>query len=318
MDKLQKIQNPILFQGKMNYKNYFEGWYYKQVSDKTKMIISFIPGVSLNATDPHSFVQVITSPPIKTHYFKYPIEAFKTSDKPFEVQIGNNFFTDREIKINLSNEDISIEGHLMYGEFTKINTSLLHPNIMGCFGYIPKMECNHGVISMNHDVNGYINYGLKEIEFANDRGYIEKDWGTSFPKKYIWIQCNNFKSSKDSIICSVAEIPYLGLTFDGFIVNFHHKGKEYRFATYNRSKLNSFSINKETISLEIRKKNLKLHIEAKVNSYGELKAPNKGIMSRTIKEGLGGKVNLSLYENDKKIVDMTSQYAGIEIVGYSS
>ena len=57
----------------------------------------------------------------------------------------------------------------------------------------------------------------ENINFENGRGYIEKDWGTSFPKKYCWIQCNNFASSEDSLFFSIAHIPFLGFEFMGFI-----------------------------------------------------------------------------------------------------
>ena len=41
---------------------------------------------------------------------------------------------------------------------------------------------------MNHTVNGVLMINNEEIDINNGKGYIEKDWGTSFPKKYIWIQ----------------------------------------------------------------------------------------------------------------------------------
>lgn len=54
-----KIKNPILFQGNLTKKDYFEGWYYKQVSNDKMTSISFIPGVNLFKGDEHSFVQYI-------------------------------------------------------------------------------------------------------------------------------------------------------------------------------------------------------------------------------------------------------------------
>ncbi len=55
----EKIKNPILFQGHLKKRNYFEGWYYKQVTADQKTSLSFIPGVSLNKNDSHSFIQYI-------------------------------------------------------------------------------------------------------------------------------------------------------------------------------------------------------------------------------------------------------------------
>ena len=57
-----KILKPEIFQGKLNLKNYFEGWYYKYLSEDTKTSLVFIPGISTNLSDPHAFIQVyITS-----------------------------------------------------------------------------------------------------------------------------------------------------------------------------------------------------------------------------------------------------------------
>ncbi len=60
----QKRSNPIIFQGSLHKKNYFEGWYYKQVSSDQKTSLSFIPGISLSEHDPHSFIQYIL---VETH-----------------------------------------------------------------------------------------------------------------------------------------------------------------------------------------------------------------------------------------------------------
>lgn len=253
---------------------------------------------------------------METHYFRYPLEAFKVNDKPFEVSIGENIFSEKEVQIKLRSDEKFIEGHLFYGEFSKISSTVLNPSIMGYFAYIPKMECNHGVISMDHRVNGNLQYGDEQLEFIDDGGYLEKDWGTSFPQKYIWIQANHFGKQGISLMCSVAKIPMFGFHFNGLIANLQYNGEEYRFATYNGSKVTQLSSHSGGVSLEITKRHLTLAIDAKIESTGSLKAPMKGSMSNTIKEGLGGTVSLTLKDNGKTIAQLTSQYAGIEVVGY--
>jgi len=42
-----KLYNPIIFQGNLNKKRYFEGWYFKHVSANLDHVYSFIPGVAL-------------------------------------------------------------------------------------------------------------------------------------------------------------------------------------------------------------------------------------------------------------------------------
>jgi tocopherol cyclase len=51
---------------------------------------------------------------------------------------------------------------------------------MGWFAYVPFMECYHGVLSLDHEVNGRLRLGKRETDFSGGRGYIEKDWAAPF------------------------------------------------------------------------------------------------------------------------------------------
>jgi hypothetical protein len=173
----------------------------------------------------------------ETHYHKFSINEFESSDTPFSLKIGRNSFTSEKIELELSDNEYSLQGRVLFSQFTKIKTSLIFPNIMGYYAYFPFMECYHGIVSMGHNLEGSLTLNKDIIDFSCGKGYIEKDWGTSFPKEYIWLQSNNFKDSDASIMCSIANIPFLGTSFQGFICNISINDQEYRFATYNQSKL---------------------------------------------------------------------------------
>lgn len=322
---LDKIKNPILFQGNLKKKHYFEGWYYKQVSKDERTVISFIPGISLSKDDDHSFVQYIFSRVvdknnikiISTGYLKYPIEAFKFSNNPFRVQIRENIFSESEVSIKLIDDKVNIQGVIGLGRFTPIKRSILMPNIMGFFAYIPKMQCYHGVISMNHNLNGTLKINGEEIDFNNGKGYIEKDWGTSFPKEYIWIQCNNFKKKITSVFFSIADIPFMNKSFRGYICNISVNRKQYRFATYNNSKMKIENITNKNIRLVLENRHAKLNIEAILNQCGELIAPQNGNMKKKIKQDLVGTVKIYLYDKkSKRAYEDVGSMAGIEIVNF--
>lgn len=53
---------------------------------------------------------------------------------------------------------------------------------------------------MSSRADGSITINNKNIAFDNGVGYIEKDWGSSFPKSYIWCQGNNFENSNTSFM----------------------------------------------------------------------------------------------------------------------
>lgn len=312
----KKINNPILFQGHPKKKHYFEGWYYKQVCKNTNQVIAFIPGISLNDNDPHAFIQVIVSPHIQTYYFDFPIESFHYQEEPFQIQIGPNYFTNDRIELDLKKGCDFFIGQLHYTNLRPIQTSFITPNIMGYFAYIPNMACNHGVISMHHTVSGELKTKDNTLNFSRDIGYMEKDWGTSFPEKYIWLQANHFGNTQDSLMASIATIPFGVTTFKGHLANLHVDGDEYRFATYNGSKIISAKTTEKEVHLALQRHNLTLEIYGELTDAGHLKAPQSGRMIHTIKEGLGGEISYCLTKNNTRLYEGTSNYAGIEIVNW--
>lgn len=321
---VSKIKNPLIFQGNLMQKRYFEGWYFKQVSADKKTSISFIPGVSLNEGDAHSFVQYFLSETLENgqvktthHYFRYPLSLFHVNDKPFLVKIGPNVFTENFLSVSLQNKETELEGKIGFGAFNPIHTSLLSPSIMGPFSYVPSMECYHGVISMGHSLTGKLTVSGNTISFLGGKGYLEKDWGVSFPEKYVWIQSNHFSNESTRLFFSIATIPYHFTSFEGFIANFQVKGKEYRFATYNQSKCLVERIGENRISIILESKEAVLQIEAETGELVELPAPSNGEMSRVIQESLNGALTIIFKDlkNDQYYQDFAAP-AGIEIVNY--
>jgi hypothetical protein len=254
---LRLIKEPILFQGRNKKDKYFEGWFFKQVSADLKNSICIIPGVSLDPHNPHAFIQTITNAnDIKheTHYYSFSLKDFQYNDNPFILRIDKNVFNREGIYIDLSDESSFLCGKINFSPLTSIKTNRLFPNIMGYYAYLPFMECYHGIVSMNHTLIGSLKLNEKIIDFDLGKGYIEKDWGTSFPKEYIWFQCNNFEDSNVSIMCSIANIPFLGKSFQGFICNLVIRDKEYRFASYNYSKIIKSYYTEDTLVIKLKEK----------------------------------------------------------------
>ncbi|ABX81989.1 tocopherol cyclase family protein [Acholeplasma laidlawii] len=307
------------YQG-LQKKNYFEGWYFKSVTSNQNISIAVIPGVSLAIDDRHAFIQVFVytnntlEKSVHNYYFRFDINDFKADKHKFEVSIKDNKFSLEGITLNLEDEDTVIRGNYQISNPVKLPQSLLQPTIMGPFSYLPLMECYHGILSMNHTISGTIYYNDIAIDFNEGRGYIEKDYGKSFPKGYVWVQTNHFEKADTSLFLSVAAIPYLGITFNGFIVNFYHNLKHYRFATYNGSKIKVEDIGQKEVRYSFRKRKYTLEVEAKIDDFVTLASPKFGKMDHTIKEGLSGFVKLKLMKKGIVIFEGTSGSAGIEIM----
>jgi len=145
--------------------NYFEGWYFKH--SKGDICISFIPGINIQNGEKHAFIQVVTKS--TSYYIDYDFSTFKFSSSPFSVQIGNNFFSDNKIKLDIDDKtkNIKIVGILYYSRRQELKKTLLSPNIMGPFSYLPFMECNHAIISMKHSIMGRLTINDDALSFDN-------------------------------------------------------------------------------------------------------------------------------------------------------
>ncbi len=212
---ISKIWRPETFQGHSKKNNYFEGWYFKLIDQSRKTVIAIIPGIAIgkNKQDSHSFIQFIDAVSGQTEYFQFPFEDFSPNINAFDVNIGVNHFSDSDIHINLNNEKTTICGQLQFSNITKYPKSFLHPGIMGPFSFIPGMECYHGIVNISHTISGTLTINGIEVDMTGGEGYIEKDWGKSFPDSWIWLQANHFENSTTSFMFSVAHIPLLGSNF---------------------------------------------------------------------------------------------------------
>lgn len=307
-----------LYQKRFYNRAYFEGWYYKQVTADGQNTISFIPGVNFDKTGAKTFIQCLhlnQDNELKAYMIDYPIEDFLAIKDPFSVKVGTTKFSLKEINLDINTQDLKISGKINLINLTPIKTSILNPNIMGWFSYIPFMECNHGIVSMGHNLSGELIVNEEIINFTGGKGYIEKDWGRSFPSNYIWIQSNHFNDESISLFCSVATIPFLSFSFTGFICNLVYEEIEYRFATYNGSKLKVVERSENHVHLKFTNNKFSLEIKGDIADTKKLLAPKFGSMDKTIKEGLSGNVDILLKaKNGKIIISVKSNHCGMELV----
>lgn len=315
------MSKTLKFQGNLSKKSYFEGWYYKQVSYDENHSLSLIPGISTHEGDPHSFIQYIYNQKqngtyiTKSGYIRFALDQFIWNDYPFTLKIGDNLFSEELVSIHLEDDTIKLEGILQLGTFTKIKRTLLNPSIMGPFSYLPKMTCYHDVISMSHLVNGDMKIDGSMVAFTGGKGYIEKDWGTIFPKHYTWLQCNHFSNPTTSFFFSDAHIPLYGKEFQGWIASFFYNNEEYRFATYTKSERKIDLQNNKKLSITLENDLVKITVIAVVEEEAVLLAPVSAGMQKPIHEATAVDMSLTFYnkKTKEKYTDV-SKLANLEIV----
>jgi tocopherol cyclase len=316
-----KLYNPSVFQGNLKAKNYFEGWYFKQVSGNGESVYSFIPGISLAGEDSHAFIQVINGISGDTHYIQYDLSEFSWNKKRFEVTIGSSVFSSDGIKLEINSGDIKVSGQVGFSGNVAYPSGLLSPGVMGWYSFVPFMECKHGVVSVSHTLNGSLLINESKINFSGGKGYIEKDWGTSFPKAWLWLQCNTFAQSNASLMISIADIPWLGSYFLGLIAFLYVDGRFYLFNTYSKSTILQLEKEDDRIHIELGSRTHKLLVDVKKNRSGLLKAPQLGSMSRHIKESVDSEVSFCLKDMTGNVIFTdVGHHAGLEemdaIFGY--
>lgn len=299
---------------KSKNKQYFEGWFYKIVSKDLNTIYSFIPGISKTDDEKaHCFIQIMDGINCKSYNIKYPLDSFSyiTDDT---IKISNNIFSKSGIKLDIASGEINISGQLLFENLRDIKRNLVAPTAMGFFEYFNFLECKHEVLSMGHNIAGSLSINEIIIDFNEAKGYIEKDMGSSFPKSYVWVQCNHFNNESISLMCSVADVPFIYKSFKGFICILQIDNTEYRFASYNNSKIIAENINEQGVRIILKNNRYYLIIEAEIIKAAPLFSPKNAAMSSSIMESLKSNVSISLYDKNKKlIVKDKSCAAGLEI-----
>lgn len=313
----KKIMKTEIFQGNLAQEDYFEGWYIKFVSKDTKESFALICGVSLKKDDKHAFIQYLNGSTGGSEYFRFHLDDFWTSEKTFEATIEKNKFSTTGVEIDLKNKNIHLKGTFSFSEIRRYPKNIFVPSVMGWFAYVPRMECNHGVVSMHHKISGVLEINKTSIDYNNGNGYIEKDWGISFPEKWIWMQTNSFAEEECSFMLSAANIPWMKRKFNGFLSFIYYKGKVYRFATYTGAKIIEYKKDDSALFLKIRNGKYLLKIWAKMGTKSPLIAPTKGKMERIIQESINSEIKIELINRFSKkiIIEGTGVKAGLEISG---
>ncbi|GAB4553298.1 MAG: tocopherol cyclase family protein [Anaerolineae bacterium] len=319
MGYLDLSLHPERYHGHGKKPPFFEGWYFKLVDPTENHRYALIPGVFLNAdpTKSHAFIQVLDGLRGRSHYYQFPLATFQAASDRFEVSIADNFFSLHRIKVNLSGGAISVQGDLTFEGGTGWPVTLSSPGIMGWFGWIPIMECNHGVCSFDHVIHGVLTLDGVPISFESGRGYIEKDWGKSFPSAWVWMQTNHFEMPTVCLTASIATIPWVGRTFGGFIIGFWQAGKLYRFATYTGAKVEKLHVTDDFVTWIVRDRLHRLEMTASRAGGGLLHEPTRQEMHKRVEETLKASVEVCLtrLKDGYEVFSGTGRNAGLEVQG---
>jgi hypothetical protein len=235
------------------------------------------------------------------------------------------------LELNIDNESQNIKGRVDFDELKPWPIKPFSPGVMGPFRFVPLMQTYHGILSLDHGLDGRLVIDGTMAEFSGGRGYIEKDWGRTFPRAYIWMQSNHFSENEVSVTASVATIPWLGDWFRGFLVGLYHDGTLYRFTTYLGSEITRLLVNDQQVAWDLKGSKRTdpegefpgygLSIVATRGSGGLLASPELDGMTPRILESLTADIEVTLRKLDPAgnpldtIYHGRGQCGGLEVAG---
>ncbi len=311
------LKRPEQYHGHLKKGPFFEGWYHK-ISSKDDQTFVMIPGIYKSGVNNKqmAFLMFYQGSNCEVEYIPFDVDDFQCDTKSYKLKLGDNFFSSQRILIDFESKHLKVKGEIATNRLNPWPVSIFERGCMGWYGYIPTMECFHGILSMNHDVHGFMNVNGEQISLDQGRGYTEKDWGKNFPKDWVWAQSNNFNEPELSISASLATIPWKNYEFSGFIIGIQHQKKLYKFTTYNFSRILNIKFENGTLDWVIKKGIFDLEIKIKAGKKsGLLYAPDKIEMVPKVKEYLDGEISFRLKKNEKTILENHSQQTAVEIVG---
>ena len=287
------------FHGARRRKSYFEGWYLKHQTSNGRLL-ALIPAFHIDGEGRRSAsLQVIADK--QSWWLEYPAETFQAAEEVFRVRLGENLFDSEGIRLAVEREGLSLHGTLYYGPFTPLAS-----DIMGPFRFLGGMECAHGVLSMEHEVEGRVTLNGETLRFASGTGYAETDRGRSFPDTYLWSQC--WWREGAAVMLAVASVPMPVGEFTGCICAVVHEGREYRLATYQGARV----VRWDASGAEVCQGPYRLVAEVLEARAQPLRAPAGGEMNRTVRESLRASVRYRFWVWEQMLFDHTDDCASFE------
>ena len=216
---------PETFQGRSAQAPYFEEWYFHLHNGKQTLALT--PGICY-APKPFAYLQIAEPAQHLVHFYRYSIKDFHARPGRFNFSLGRHLFSSEQILLNGN----GWQGEVDFTERVPFSEKRYHTGMMGPFAFYPKMSCKHAVITIQSPLSGAFFHQEEPYVFSGGNGYVEKDWGKTFPRPYLWIQAH---FPLGTFTLSLARLSVLGGMHTGALVLLYTQGK--RFFSSNCSGL---------------------------------------------------------------------------------
>ena len=322
MTHLDIVWHPEMFHGRGWRSSGFDGWYFKVVDASERHVWAIIPGIWMDR-DPakqYCFIQFLDGRTGHTTMHRYPAQQFWSSRERFDVAVGRSRFSLTSLHVDIDDPDLHLTGDLQFSQSQGWPIRPWAPGAMGPFAFLPFLEGYHAVTNVDPRIVGSLSEGGDEIDFTGGRAYMERDWGSTFPRAWVWTQSNHFDEDHVCLTASIADIPLAGRLLRGFIVGFLFEGVFYQWATWNGSRLAHFAYDDQHAEFTVTNGKHILEVWSGGRSgMGQVFAPRAGAMTKMLVEELNAVLQVRLIERhvhgDVLLFEGRGRDGGLEISG---
>lgn len=280
----------------------YEGWYFKQQGSQDAFTVIAV------IQNRNAHIQINTRDRSYSLFYGGDY-AVKNKNGICSLRIGNNFFENDSVIIDVMEENLTISADL---KFTRLHP--LHRAMAGSVTYLP-IHHKTSTYSICHRVTGQAaihddeagNYW--EQEFSDHYGYLEYEKGSHAPSRFFWTQCLFMRGSLKSIVMTVDSWKMKGHEFFACGCVLYYSGKEVHIASHLGAKV----VCAEEDYVCIRQGNyiLEAYLD-ETDTAPELSVMGKGQIYNQIQKQSLSKVKYCLSEGNREVFHVTGSFAGWE------
>lgn len=296
---------PSYLQGHPNKNKYFEGWFQKIYSKEHNTTFVLIYGFATgHSADKTGFIQyhIPNKMPKLLTFHKNEIQC---SSNNHHVQFGDNVLSSKVLK--LKTEELELDLQLHQNSFFNKKS-----NSMGNYYLIPNLPCYHAVVSEFQSFSGVIKSLNEEFKITNANGYLEKNWGKSFPNSYIWLHAFDINNPENQLLFSQANIKWMGKMFEKYVgyINLNNKYTDLR--KLNNCRISKYYSLKNVFCIFIQNKDIHIEIVITLGNKLTFVGPIKGVLNRTIEHYNDVSIVLTtLHGSHKKEYNLVGNFENI-------
>ena len=187
----------------------------------------------------------------------------------------------------------------------------------GWLSYLPLFDPGWQVTMAHGLATGWIEWHNQTYHFQDAPAYSEKNWGTAFPKKWFWLNCNSFDNAQNLALTAAGGIRQVLRTQETVgLVGIHYQDKFYEFVPWNSQiswriqPWGSWQVS------AVNHQNYQVTLSGNTDLTGTyVRTPTKEGLALNCRDTTKGTLHLKLQHGAKTIVVASSKLAGLEIGG---